>query len=183
MICECGCGKEFTPSRTALWKHKTGRTTRFVIHGHNGRGENNGNWAGGKTFSAQGYILIANPEHENSRKSGYVLEHRYIISQRIGRPLKDTEIVHHINGDKLDNRPENLEITSRSHHALHHMQSKPNINTRRVERVIVNCLNCGLEFLAKPGTPARPRRKYCSKTCQNTHMRGKYGGNSHARET
>ncbi len=48
------------------------------------------------------------------------LEHRYVIEQLLNRKLESTEIIHHINGDKLDNRPENLEVTDRSEHMAHH---------------------------------------------------------------
>ena len=49
-----------------------------------------------------------------------VQEHRYIMEKNIGRLLKTTEIIHHINGDKLDNKIINLQIVSRSEHKKLH---------------------------------------------------------------
>lgn len=59
----------------------------------------------GKSISYDGYYWFSNKKI-----------HRHIMEQHIGRKLLPTEIVHHINGDKLDNRIENLQIVSRSEH-------------------------------------------------------------------
>lgn len=62
-----------------------------------------------------GYRRIWKPDHPNANTHGTILEHRYVMSQALGRPLYDNEIVHHINGNRLDNRKENLELWVRSH--------------------------------------------------------------------
>jgi len=54
--------------------------------------------------------------------SPYYAEHKLIAERLIGRPLRDDEVVHHINGDKTDNRPENLMVMTRSEHMKLHAQ-------------------------------------------------------------
>jgi len=63
-----------------------------------------------KRFQQDGYICVFDKEHPNSSPNGYIKEHRLVMSQFLGRPLKKGENVHHKNGIKTDNRIENLEL-------------------------------------------------------------------------
>jgi len=82
------------------------------------KGENNPQWRGG--ISRQGeYVTVKiypdNIMYEMADSRGYVMEHRLIMAQELGRPLKAGETVHHINGVKDDNRLENLELWYTNH--------------------------------------------------------------------
>jgi hypothetical protein len=85
--------------------------TKFIKNDPRIIGENNPNWKGGRYEHGQGYCLVLARHHPFADKSGHILEHRIVMEKILGRYLKKGEIVHHKNGNKKDNRPENLILT------------------------------------------------------------------------
>lgn len=83
------------------------------------RGEKSPTWKGGKTRSRKGYVVLRND-------GDVIFEHRAVMEAHIGRKLTDDEVVHHINGDKTDNRLENLQLMTRGEHSTMHNKRRKN---------------------------------------------------------
>jgi hypothetical protein len=69
-------------------------------------GDKHGSWNGGTKINAYGYIMVWSKRDD--RKYQYIHRHCVVLEKQLGRKLKKTEIVHHINGIKNDNRIQNL---------------------------------------------------------------------------
>lgn len=122
VVCQ-GCGEVYY---VALGRLKETKYCSLSCHGRSvlGRpeiqakirrryGAENNRWKGGRRKHTQGYVWIL----VNGK---YYLEHRYIMMQSLKRPLAKGEQVHHKNGNKLDNRIENLELVNVADHIRQH---------------------------------------------------------------
>lgn len=117
-ICD-HCGKAFK-GRTrktrfcsricaSRWLVKSGKHNSFP------KGQKPANYKGW-SMTTQGYKQIWNPDHRYADNRGYVMEHRLVMEEELGRLLQPWERVHHINGIKDDNRPANLRVVTQAVH-------------------------------------------------------------------
>lgn len=83
-------------------------------------------WRGGVCIDKNGYRLIYSPGHPFAKKPvPYVREHRLVMEKHLKRYLLPTEVVHHKNGEKQDNRIENLELFEKnSDHLRYELKGK-----------------------------------------------------------
>lgn len=100
------CGKEFYSTRNEFCSQKCVYDYKSEHSPH-------------KTYTENGYIVV---HKRGYNKRGNAKQHRLIMEEHLGRKLLKDEVVHHINGDKKDNRIENLRVMSRTEHSKLHRE-------------------------------------------------------------
>jgi hypothetical protein len=129
--CLCDCGKETLVITNSLLHSKTkscGCYNSEVARDRN-TGDKGNFWKGGKgTVSSRGYIVI---KHGDNRGK---LLHRVIYEEHYGVKLTSKQNLHHINGDRLDNRIENLELWDCSQPYGQRVEDKINYYFNLVEK-------------------------------------------------
>lgn len=123
---ECGKERWFKYRRDKI---NICRSCAYKHLGLNQRGEKSSTWKGGRHEFKGGYIGIKlqpnDPFYPMTNSEGYVLEHRLIMAKYLGRCLKQREIVHHIDDQRLNNSLSNLILfPSTAAHSAFHMKSQ-----------------------------------------------------------
>lgn len=119
-------------------------------------------WNIEKIISKGDYHYCVVRGHPKATKHGYVLHHRVVVENHLNRLLNDDEVVHHINGDKLDNRLENLQVLdSKTHARIHGIQQGK-------KYADLKCPQCGKGFTKPYNTTHVVKRgtyTACSRSC------------------
>ncbi len=101
-----------------------GEPYRFIKHHHNNKGPNHHNWNGGRMM-LRGYIRIFVPGHPKANQLGYVSEATLVAEKALSKYLPLDAVVHHVNRNKKDNRPNNLVVCQNNvYHLLIHRRQR-----------------------------------------------------------
>lgn len=87
------------------------------------RGKEHNRWKGGKTIDVHNYVKLYKPDFYGASKNGYVFEHRYKIIKKLKRNLRKNEIIHHIDGNRQNNKLSNLLVLTKSKHISLHQNA------------------------------------------------------------
>ena len=116
--------------------------------------------------TSTGYPVVYCPDHPRAWSTGYIHAHVVVAESKIGRLLLKGEVVHHIDENKFNFEPSNLEVkSSPSEHAKMHAKHGQTM-------ISANCKWCGNEFKRRKGRTLI----MCSRSCNGkASMAAKYG--------
>jgi hypothetical protein len=111
-----------------------------------------------------GYYVIYCPDNPNAMKDGYVYEHVLVAQKMLGRLLEENEVVHHLDFNRANNLPSNLQILEKGQHTKIHnwINNTPGLKDEIIKRAkkghhVKRCLCCG-EYLLE-------NDKFCNRGC------------------
>jgi hypothetical protein len=110
-LCSCGQCNEL------ILKYDNKNKERRFKHNHHQKGFLNNKWKGGEEITTDGYVQIIDHNHPQSDKRGRIKKHRVIYEKYYNCCLLSWTVIHHKDGNKLNNDPLNLEATNPSKHA------------------------------------------------------------------
>lgn len=115
-VCE-GCGKgRWVRLLRGKPRHRLCKSCVAKIRSTGRHRELNNCWKGGQYYSG-GYVFVLKPDHPHARDDGYIKRAWLVLEEKLGRYLLPGSDVHHINGIKDDDRPENVIELSHSEHS------------------------------------------------------------------
>lgn len=124
---ECAnCGATFTRRRLGKQTERERQYCSPTCKKAHMVGPNSPTWKGGRIRDVDGYIRVYRPDHAHAFASGYAHEHVVVAAEPLGGRLPPGAVVHHANGDRADNRPENLVVLDdhSEHMKLHHREGR-----------------------------------------------------------
>jgi hypothetical protein len=152
------CGTTKRRPNSAIYNHTfCGRACLAEWNRVHRHGPTSARWKGGRSLT-RGYVRLFTPGHPAADPNGYVLEHRLVAEQTLGRFLLPTEVVHHRDDNRQNNHPDNLQVMSNAAHTAHHL----NLNGRWARRYPC-CIGCG----------TTQRRHEAHGLCVNCYQRGR----------
>jgi hypothetical protein len=124
VLCRCQCGTERVviqasikagQSKSCGCLQREAAVKTITAVGYRQVGKLSPKWVNGKFQDTRGYVMAYSPGHPRAKTRNYVQEHTLVMEKMLGRYLFPHEVVHHRNGVRNDNRPENLELWSTHH--------------------------------------------------------------------
>lgn len=104
----------------------------FLNRSNAKKGERAYNWKGGARTTRSGYRQLHRPDHPRADSCGYVMEHIIVWEEETGVPVPLNCCIHHLNGNKSDNRIQNLCMMQHTAHTVfHHTGAKRSAETRK----------------------------------------------------
>jgi HNH endonuclease len=125
----------------------------------------------GDRHMSGGYVYVKTAEHPRPLGHGWAAEHVLVVEKILGRYLDSIHPIHHVNGIKNDNRPENLVVCEdRSYHRLLHKRMRV-IGAGGDPEIQAVCWDCRqLKLLDRDFSPSRVRRyDYLCRACAYRH--------------
>jgi hypothetical protein len=112
------------------------------------------------------YLYLKVPTHPKATSNGYVLMHRVVKENELGRFLTDDEVVHHKDKDRRNNAPDNLEVMTEEEHIALHANDH-----RGITFIEFICPNCNVLFQKEIRQLKKNTTPKCSRKCNGAYSR------------